>query len=256
MSDTDSIGTQLWSEAELAIAVNAYLSMLRQQIEGRQFNKAAVARQLVLGGLSKRSLNSIGRRMSNISSVLFDLKMPLLRGYPPLTRVGSGVKVKIIAALFEGGLARIAPYAPTEDQTVLAERVSALRRSGMEFTPAGTQVPAQVTVTSTSYVRDPAVKAWVLHMADGRCEGCQQVAPFAGVDGLPYLEVHHVMPLSKHGSDRVSNAAALCPNCHSRCHRSLDRDEYRLQLYEQIGRLKMEVPDLPPDGIAEFIDVD
>jgi 5-methylcytosine-specific restriction protein A len=93
-------------------------------------------------------------------------------------------------------------------------------------------------------------------MAGGHCEGCLQVAPFNGVDGLPYLEVHHVMPLSNHGSDRVTNAAALCPNCHSRCHRSLDRDEFRLQLYEQIERLIMEVPDSPHGVIDIFIDVD
>lgn len=256
MSSTDPTESQLWSDAELAIAVTAYLGMLRQQIEGKQFNKAAISRELQREHLTRRSLNSVGRRMSNISSVLFDLKMPLLQGYPPLTGVGSGVKLRIIDALYEAGLERIAPYAPTNDQAELAERVTALRKSGVPFTPAGKKVPGQVTVTTTSYIRDPAVKAWVLEMADGRCEGCLQVAPFKGVDGSPYLEVHHVMPLSSHGSDRVSNAAALCPNCHSRCHRSLDRDEFRLQLYEQIERLQMEVPDAPDADTAELIAVE
>ncbi len=256
MSNLESTETQLWSDVELSVAVNAYLGMLVQQVEGKQFSKAAVFRDLQLGGLSKRSASSISRRMSNISSVLFDRKMPQVQGYAPLPNVGAAVKLKVIEFLIEGGLDRIAPYASTNDLLELDDRVSTLRKVGVKFTPAGNEFPAQVVVTSTTYVRDPAVKAWVLQAADGRCEGCLQLAPFLGLDGLPYLEVHHVMPLSNHGSDRITNAAALCPNCHGRCHRSLDRDEFRLQLYEQISRLEMEVPDNPFEGTAVFIDVD
>ncbi|WP_373888573.1 HNH endonuclease [Massilia genomosp. 1] len=82
----------------------------------------------------------------------------------------------------------------------------------------------------------------MLKVADGICEGCDMAAPFTGTDGFPYLEVHHVMPLASHGSDTTANTAALCPNCHRRCHLSLDRDEFRLALYEKIDRLVLEVP--------------
>jgi 5-methylcytosine-specific restriction protein A len=256
MSNLEVTESQLWSDAELAIAVNAYLAMLVKQIEGTPVSKAAMVRELQSGGLRRRSAGSISQRMSNISSVLYDLKMPQVHGYGMRPNVGSAVKSRIVELLQQGGLDRIAPYAATNDQLQLADRVTSLRKSGVKFTPLGTRVPAQVTVTSTTYVRDPAVKAWVLQVADGRCEGCLQPAPFSGVDGLPYLEVHHVMPLSNHGSDRITNAAALCPNCHSRCHRSLDRDEFRLQLYEQIPRLEMEVPDAPLEDTSVFIDVD
>ena len=91
-------------------------------------------------------------------------------------------------------------------------------------------------------MRDPAVKRWVLDVANGVCEGCDLPAPFIGQDGYPYLEVHHVMHLGSHGSDRISNAAALCPNCHRRCHYGMDRDEFKLSLYEKIDRLMIEVP--------------
>ena len=256
MSNSSAVKTRLWTDEELAFAVNAYLDMLLQQIEGRQFNKAAIARALKLGGLHQRSISSINRRMSNISSVMYDLSMPEVRGYAKMTHVGTAIERRIIDLLNTGGLDRVVPFAPTDDQLKLAQRVSALRKSGIQFMPAGTAVPEQITVTSTSYVRDPAVKAWVLQIARGRCEGCTAIAPFSGVDGLPYLEVHHVMPLSKHGSDRVSNAVALCPNCHSRCHRSLDRDEFRLQLYEQVKRLKVEVPDESVDTTSVFIELD
>lgn len=256
MSTLQPTETQLWSDAELVSAVDAYLGMLSHQIAGKHINKAAIMRQLQGGALQRRSASSISRRMSNISAVLYELKMPQVQGYAPLANVGSAVKLKVIDLLQQGGLAQLVPYAPTHEQTTLAERVSVLRKAGVDFVPAGSAAPAQMMVTTTTYVRDPAVKAWVLQVADGRCEGCLQVAPFQGIDGLPYLEVHHVMPLSHHGSDRISNAAALCPNCHSRCHRSLDRDEFRLQLYEQVERLEMEVPDARGDVTAVLIEAD
>jgi 5-methylcytosine-specific restriction protein A len=64
------------------------------------------------------------------------------------------------------------------------------------------------------------------------------------MDGYAYLEVHHVLPLASNGSDKTTNAVALCPNCHRRCHFSLDRDAFKLALYEKIGRLEIEVPEL------------
>lgn len=256
MSDLEVAEPQLWSDAELAVAVDAYLAMLTQQIEGKQIKKAEIVRGLQQGGLHRRSISSISRRMSNISSVLYERKMPLVRGYAPLPNVGSTVKVRIAELLIRGGLDRIAPFAATDDQSQLAERVSSLRKTGLQFVPPGVDVPRQVLTTTTTFVRDPAVKAWILLAANGECEGCKQPAPFLGVDGLPYLEVHHVMPLANHGSDRISNAAALCPNCHSRCHRSLDRDEFRMRLYEQIARLEIEVPGPPLDDLAIFIESD
>ena len=128
---------------------------------------------------------------------------------------------------------------------VIAHRnVTALREQTLATRPLGSFQPAMVSTIATSYVRDPAVKAWVLQVANGRCEGCDAPAPFMGGDGLPYLEVHHVMPLSSHGSDTTANAAALCPNCHRRCHSSIDRDEFKLALYQKIARLIVEVPAL------------
>ncbi|WP_223165119.1 HNH endonuclease [Massilia frigida] len=94
----------------------------------------------------------------------------------------------------------------------------------------------------------------MLKVADGICEGCDLPAPFTGTDGFPYLEVHHIMPLASHGSDKPSNTAALCPNCHRRCHLSLDRDEFRLALYEKIGRLVLEVPEPVLHDTAVYID--
>lgn len=81
------------------------------------------------------------------------------------------------------------------------------------------KMPAKVLVTTVAYKRNPDVVVEVLRRANGRCERCQEAAPFIKrSDGTPYLEVHHKVQLSKDGEDTVENAEALCPNCHREQH--------------------------------------
>ena len=61
--------------------------------------------------------------------------------------------------------------------------------------------------------------------ANGLCELCKAPAPFIDMDGIPYLEVHHLHRLADDGPDIPSNVAALCPNCHRRAHSSHDKDK-------------------------------
>ncbi|MEB2604822.1 HNH endonuclease [Burkholderia cenocepacia] len=69
------------------------------------------------------------------------------------------------------------------------------------------------------FERNPDVIAEALHLARGICQGCGNPAPFERkATGRPYLEVHHVVPLAEGGDDTVSNAIALCPNCHRERH--------------------------------------
>ncbi|WIH20720.1 HNH endonuclease [Photobacterium damselae] len=78
--------------------------------------------------------------------------------------------------------------------------------------------PEKETVSVTLYKRDPLVVAETLRLANGYCELCKVKSPFKTKSGRDYLEVHHVIPLSKQGSDTVSNTVALCPNCHRMLH--------------------------------------
>nr|WP_326489592.1 HNH endonuclease [Pseudomonas sp. HN11] len=57
---------------------------------------------------------------------------------------------------------------------------------------------------------------------------------------LPLFEAHQAEHLAQKGSDRITNAVALCPNCHQRCHRSSDRDAFTEGLYAKVGRLARE----------------
>ena len=71
------------------------------------------------------------------------------------------------------------------------------------------------------FIRNPYVVAEVLDRARGKCEAedCGKEAPFTRrTNGTPYLEVHHRKRLSDGGEDTVSNAIALCPNCHRKQH--------------------------------------
>ncbi|MGL4624778.1 MAG: HNH endonuclease [Culicoidibacterales bacterium] len=76
--------------------------------------------------------------------------------------------------------------------------------------------------------RNPHVRAYTLKQAAGRCQLCEQPAPFRLADGTPFLEVHHVIPLEAGGPDTIANCVALCPNCHREVHYAphSDHEEY------------------------------
>ena len=237
-------------------AVQAYLGMLRLELAGELYNKAEVNRQLRDGPLAGRTKASVEFRMQNISAALYELRMPYIAGYLPARNIGSAVKEKMVELLRLNNIEFLTAYVPTADVNALSVKVSSLRKQPFLKMPPGSRHPQLAVKTTSSYVRDPAVKAWVLKAANGVCEGCDSPAPFIGNDGLPYLEVHHVMPLASHGSDTPTNAVALCPNCHRRCHYSNDSDEFKLRLYEKIPRLQLEVPEPIDAGTYESISGD
>lgn len=79
--------------------------------------------------------------------------------------------------------------------------------------------------TRVVYQRDPAVAATALHFAGHCCEAGCGTSPFvASATGLPYVEAHHLIPLSQQGSfpdaslDVPANVVALCAGCHARIH--------------------------------------
>ncbi|VVC83717.1 HNH endonuclease [Sideroxydans sp. CL21] len=106
--------------------------------------------------------------------------------------------------------------------------------------PPGVQKPKEVVLQTTQRERDPLVREWVLRTANGICECCGEDAPFESIDDLPYLEVHHICHLANGGSDTVSNAVALCPNCHRELHHGKFKEELAEDLYASIARLKRE----------------
>lgn len=99
---------------------------------------------------------------------------------------------------------------------------------------------AQRATTAIEYQRNPRIVEYVLSQASGICECCQKSAPFLRDDLEPYLEVHHVKMLSEGGSDTISNAIAVCPNCHRQLHHGINRLALRSQIYATVDRLIRE----------------
>lgn len=129
---------------------------------------------------------------------------------------------------------------PTSSEEELQDRVRQLLMHGPRPRPKGRKAPKKAKSTTTEYYRLPEVVAYVLQEANGRCESCFNQAPFLRSDGTPFLEVHHVKPLAKGGSDKAENAVALCPNCHRACHYAEDRADKTDALYEAVHRLVRE----------------
>ena len=71
----------------------------------------------------------------------------------------------------------------------------------------------------------------VIDRASGICQLCDSQAPFLDRNGRPYLEIHHVKPLSLGGKHAADNLVALCPNCHQKMWvNPMQVDEERLKV--------------------------
>jgi 5-methylcytosine-specific restriction protein A len=84
-------------------------------------------------------------------------------------------------------------------------------------------------VTSNQYDRNPWVTEYAKRRAKGKCQLCEQEAPFKSKKGEPFLETHHIIWLAEDGEDTINNTVALCPNCHRKMHSlNLNKDKGKL----------------------------
>lgn len=221
-----------WTEEELEAAVHAYVEMRDRADRGERVVKSAVYQ-----GLHERfgrSAKSYEYRMQNISYVYALLGRLWIEGLKPAKNVGTNVIATIERAIAKVEGQSGEPFAQFEHE------VETLRKTMPKQPPTGNTEPATIQSISTQFARDPRVVAWVLNEASGKCECCTKDAPFARVDGSPYLEVHHLKRLADGGTDRVSNAIALCPNCHRELHFGLRRADLLSSVYGRIQRLVAE----------------
>lgn len=218
-----------WNDEELKASVEAYVEMQRGERAGRLFTKQQYYKELAraLG----RSEKTIEYRMQNISYVLSLMGRGWLTGLRPEKNIDAGVAVKIEKLVGEIAGQKTIPVAAFE--IAVREKVS---RKNLAVS-RGNPHPKAKRVSVTQFRRDAAVKAWVLRQAGGICEGCEKSAPFIGTDGMPYLELHYVRQLAEGGPDMVSNAVALCPNCHREIHYGASAQALEAWLYDNIGRL-------------------
>lgn len=221
-----------WSQDELESAVNAYIEMLNLYRGGKAYVKRHYYRDL--SEKHNRTEKSFEYRMQNISYVLSLLGREWLPGLKPAKNVGENVAGQIEELIFKAEGRKAPPVAAFEVQV----REETVRKYLKE--PVGAKKPVAFLASITQFKRDPSVKAWVLEEAKGVCECCNKKAPFLDADGSPFLEIHHIRRLADQGSDTVSNAVALCPNCHRELHYGQQAMVLVEKLYFQVGRLIRE----------------
>lgn len=231
-----SVSGAAWSEGEINASVNAYITMLRAELAGDPYVKAEFRRKLVEGPLSARSDASVEYRMQNISWVIDQMGLPRIAGYVPASSVGHEVTTMISEAVLREAPDLINKLGPTDDPDEVENRSQRLLESGIPR-PVGGRLPEKTSVSTTSFKRDPRVVAWVRKEAGGVCESCGEDAPFSR-NGIPFLEVHHVRPLSEGGTDSVENAVAVCPNCHRGFHLADGAEARSEELYATVSRLE------------------
>ena len=158
----------------------------------------------------------------------------------PTVHFGSGPSD--IALLYEK------TYSTTFDRKTLDKRVKKLRSLKGRQKATGNEKPRSKIVQSKEYERDPAVKAEVLDRAKGLCEYCYK-RPFLTYDREPYLEVHHIIPLSEGGPDTVKNTIALCPECHRAAHHAVDRQKITSLMQQTLDQPLMKIKELNENQI-------
>lgn len=106
------------------------------------------------------------------------------------------------------------------NKVLLKQRIKALKDSINNFDPVLDRYRRVACSTPDRGViyRNPDIVELTLLLARGKCNKCKRDAPFHKPNGQPYLEVHHILPLSQGGLDEPNNVEALCPNCHREKH--------------------------------------
>lgn len=214
-----------WGRDELRASVQAYLEMLR-----KYRNKERVIKSHCYRDLAKRfgrTEKAYEMRIQNISYVLGKMGREWLPGVPPLRNVGARVGGEIEALIAEVEGRAITAY--------VADAIEAVKLRGkLKTKPRGTRTPVATTTQKTTFSRDGTVRAWVMQRSAGACECCKNPAPFFDLDGIPFLEIHHLRHLADNGSDTPENAVALCPNCHREIHLGLRAADLKTKIYRTV----------------------
>lgn len=84
-----------WSDAEIALTIEAYFRMLRSELEGEPYNKRAANRELQ--AQIGRSPGAIEFKHSNISHVLREMGSLYIEGYKPRSNVQEALRSAVQA---------------------------------------------------------------------------------------------------------------------------------------------------------------
>ena len=223
---------QNWSREELEASVKSYLEMRQKDLNGENYIKKEYYQRL--SKAFSRTEKSFEYRMQNISYVFSLMGRDWVKGLKPAKNVGSNVFREITEIISD-----LENKLPDEYALFQNDVINYLKNT-KNSPPSGSKKPKKSQTSSTKYVRDPEVVAWILNFANGICECCKKPAPFYKEDGTSFLEVHHLKQLADGGSDTTTNAIAVCPNCHRELHFGVNKVNIKMKLYDSVNRLIQE----------------
>ena len=70
-----------WTQDEVEVVVDAYLTMLRMERQGQRYVKAEFNRKVQ--AQTGRSKGSVEYKLQNVSEVMVELELPRIKGYKP-----------------------------------------------------------------------------------------------------------------------------------------------------------------------------
>ncbi len=117
----------------------------------------------------------------------------------------------------------LAPYSLEKERSNLTIEIQEAKKIPVEVLKRQAEEESHSQADRRSYegmiyIRNSKVAAYTKIRAAGICQLCGQPAPFKDKDGEPFLENHHIVWLSRGGTDTIDNTCALCPNCHRKMH--------------------------------------
>lgn len=219
MPEAQGVRQLEWESAMRASTASDFIRNLRQMVNGDEYQRTLsieatnfyldAIRQDFDGKIYLNALKSLERHLDYYEALATGHKQPGQR--------------KLLAA-------RKSEFAfdqPVVDFEVLSdalevEVLEASQRPPDERRKRLLQAPKKPPIVYAKirvFARNADVVAEVRARANGKCEVCNQDAPFLKKsDKSPYLEVHHKVRLADDGEDTVENAIAVCSNCHRKAH--------------------------------------
>ena len=134
----------------------------------------------------------------------------------------SGASAKALSSAFDAEAKRLS-----------RKGLGELRHSYRMLSASAFSKPAARSAWQRVFDRSPLVVAIAKLRAKYRCEvpECTE-AGFRTVDGTPYCEVHHIIPLGEGGEDTIENVACVCPSHHREAHHGERADNLRAALQD------------------------
>ena len=243
-SKSDSNGTRRSSVARTIYSVTDPSAVLAAVAEYKALGRDVFLRRYGFGKARRFFLKIGGRRYDSKAIVAVAFRHQY-KGASALENGFGGGELKVGTILarmgFEvEGMSSLPRTRPTLDAESLERQAAKIERElnrGPRRPPEGNRTPERSSRNANVYRRDPSVVGWVRWKAAGECELCRKT-PFLTMRQRRYLEVHHLRRLVDGGPDVISNAVALCANCHRELHHGKSRKALVARLFRTIERLR------------------